>query len=92
MAVGSPFLEHLFDDPLPPGTGMHVVYGTGAAPGSQAGPGDGTIGLASLSRAEALAEATSVSVFEDLLHGDIALSPEVHETIAGILDTATPPP
>jgi pimeloyl-ACP methyl ester carboxylesterase len=70
-----PFLEHLFDEPLPGGTQLHVLYGTAGDSSAIPGPDDGSISLESASRPEALQEATSVTVFEKSGHMTILTDP-----------------
>jgi pimeloyl-ACP methyl ester carboxylesterase len=76
MATGSPFIASLFDEPLPDGTELHIVYGTGGDNERFPGKNDGTIGEPSLAHPEALAEATSVSVFPEAIHSSMVLDPE----------------
>jgi len=64
LRPGSTFLLHLFDDPLPEGTHLHVLYGTAGETASIPGDDDGVVSHASLTREEALEEASSVTVFE----------------------------
>ncbi len=64
LKPGSTFLAHLFDDPLPDGTQLHVLYGTAGETASIPGEDDGVVSHASLTRHEALEEATSVTEFE----------------------------
>ncbi len=85
MATGSPFIGTLFDEPLPDGTELHIIYGTGGKNDRFPGKNDGTIGEPSLAHPEALAEATSVSVFPDAIHSSMVLDPEPLAVLDGIL-------
>lgn len=72
MRDGSHFLTRLYDDPLPDGTEFHSIYGLGGEPDEVLGEtNDRVLSEASMSRPEAMAEASSVSVFPDLSHIDI---------------------
>lgn len=83
VSDGSPFLAHLFDDPLPEGAEFHYVYGLGGKPDGKIGEvNDGILSGASLTRKEMLAEAKSVTLFEDADHGGIVRD---RRTVDGIV-------
>jgi pimeloyl-ACP methyl ester carboxylesterase len=70
----TPFITALFEDPLPKETAFHMIYGVGGDDDFLEGRDDGALPESSLGRKEAVAEARSVTVFEDLLHGNIIYS------------------
>jgi len=80
-----PFLGHLFDDPLPDGTEMHLFYGEGGGSKTIDGPNDGVISVASATREEALAEAASVAAFPDLDHRGVIRDPQPVARVVEIL-------
>jgi hypothetical protein len=86
MATGSSFIEQLFDEPLPGGTDLHIIYGTGGDNDRFPGKNDGTIGEPSLADPEALAEAASVSVFPEAIHSSMVLDPEPLVLLDSLLD------
>ncbi len=87
----APFMVHLFDDPLPEETEMHIIYGL-LDEGMERipGPDDGALAESSMARPEAVAEASSVTVIEDVGHGDVIEHPDtiarVNELLAGIVE------
>lgn len=70
----SEFIAELFVDPLPEETGFHMIYGVGGNDDFLAGRDDGALPEASLGRREAVKEAKSVTIFEDLVHFNIIYS------------------
>jgi hypothetical protein len=70
----TPFIDHLFDNPLPKETAFHIIYSVGGEDDFLEGRDDGALPESSLGRPEAVAEAQSVTVFEDLLHSNIIYS------------------
>lgn len=72
MAVGSPFLGELYNDPLPTGTQFHMIYSINQNDRRRIpGEDDRILSKESLGRQEALDEADSVTVFPDVGHRDI---------------------
>ena len=83
----SPFIAHLFDDPLPEGTELHYIYGLGGEPDELIGEeNDGILSRASLERPELLREATTVTLFEELGHVEIIHRPKTVERIGALLE------
>ncbi len=92
VADGSAFLAHLYDDPLPSGTAFHYIYGLGGKPDKRLGEvNDGILSKASLTRPETMAEADSVTFFEDADHKGIIKDQRVMRHVAHLLSTVTPP-
>jgi hypothetical protein len=89
MKPGSTFLAHLFDAPLPEGTALHVLYGTRGDSRSIPGDDDTVVSLVSVTRAEALAEASSVAVFDDANHMEILSHPGPVNRVLEILGGVT---
>ncbi len=88
LKPGSTFLAHLFDDPLPTGTQLHVLYGTAGETTSIPGDDDGVVSHGSLTRSEALEEASSVTVFELSDHIGMVVDKGPLSRVLEILDTA----
>jgi len=86
---GSEFITRLFDDPLPTKTAVHMIYGLGGDDEFLPGPDDGMLGEQTMARAEARAEAASVTVVPDATHtsiiSDDAAICKVTELLAGVL-------
>lgn len=76
MSPDAPFIAHLFDDPLPGDTQLHVIYGLASASGDAPGETDGVVTVQSLTRAEALDEATTVDVFAESNHVGLLTDPD----------------
>jgi pimeloyl-ACP methyl ester carboxylesterase len=86
MRDGSHFLTRLYDDPLPPGTEFHSIYGLGGEPDDVLGEqNDRVLSEASMSRPEATAEASSVTVYPDLTHVGIIRDPRTIDKIGQLL-------
>jgi len=83
LAVGSGFLETLFDTPLPPGVAHHLVFGYGGSAAALA-PGDGTVTLESQLRMEAQREASSQRGFA-ASHMGVLESPELIRYLGEVL-------
>lgn len=92
IADGSRFLDHLFDEPLPAPTKLHVIYGlTDRDRPSVPGYDDRILSERSLTREEALNEAASVTEVSDTNHLDIIEEPGVITLINQLLDEIHPP-
>jgi hypothetical protein len=98
ILADSPFIEQLFDDPLPEETSLHIVYGlleddSDVIPG----PDDGALSEQSLARPEAVAEARSVTVIPGVGHGKIIEDARTIAIVDKLLDevwnaSLVPPP
>jgi len=88
LKIGSAFLEHLFDKPLPGETAFHLMYGTKGDSDRLPGPDDGVVTVRSATRKEAMAEAASVFACPTCTHRGIKQDKEPLEKIMGILDEA----
>lgn len=82
----SEYLDGLFDDPLPPETAFHMIYGLGGDDDFIPGRDDGSLSEDSLARPEAVTEARSVTVIEDADHQNIVAHPRTLERIREILE------
>jgi len=76
IALGSKFLDHLYDDPLPQETAFHLIYAL--SEGKEAVPGydDGIVSMQSATRKEAEAESATVSQIMACEHGQLLLKKE----------------
>lgn len=93
IEADSPFVEDLFEDPLPEETSMHIIYGVLEEGLDRIpGPDDGALSEESLARPEAVAEAHSVTVLDGVEHGDIISHPRTLETVNALLDGTHPIP
>jgi pimeloyl-ACP methyl ester carboxylesterase len=88
LKIGSDFLAHLFDKPLPEETAFHLMVGTKGDSDRLPGPDDGTVTVKSATRKEAMAEAASVYVCPTCTHRGIRQDPEPLEKIMDILSDA----
>jgi hypothetical protein len=86
MTPDSDFLQHLFDNPLPPGCGFHMLYSTAGGTWTIPGPDDGVISLKSATRKEAVQEADSVTAFPCCGHRQMVTSKEPLEKLNAILE------
>lgn len=84
LAPGSPFLDHLFDEPLPGDVEHHLLFSFRNESGLRRGSGDGVIPLASQLRPEAQAQATTLRGFDDD-HMSVLENPEVHRLVNELL-------
>jgi hypothetical protein len=75
----------IFDNPLPDGTELHINLGTGGTDDRFPGENDDVTGKPSLARAEAIAEATSVTQLDGAVHSGMVLDPEPLERFNEIL-------
>lgn len=85
MAVGSDFIETLFDRPLPFKTSFHIFYGLAGDNERIPGEDDGAISEESLTRKEAVVEAASVNDYQHVGHSDILLDQQVMDRINEVL-------
>jgi len=69
--AGAPFVRGMFRHPLPQETEFHMIYSFGGDDPKIPGRDDGVLHEASLARKEALAEAASVTVFDQPDHQTI---------------------
>jgi pimeloyl-ACP methyl ester carboxylesterase len=71
IALGSEFLDHLYDDPLPQETAFHLVYALSEVKEAVPGYDDGIVSMESATRKEAAAEAATVSQIMACDHGQL---------------------
>ena len=72
IADGSEFLAHLFDDPLPSETKLHLIYSVARNDRrSIEGADDRVLSVRSMTRPEAMDEASSVMVLDEVRHLDV---------------------
>lgn len=84
---GSPFLEHLFDDPLPETTAFHLIYSLDSRDRRRIpGDDDGVLGVSSLTRPQAMSEARSVTFVPEVHHLDIISHPRTMARIGALLE------
>jgi hypothetical protein len=83
----TPFINALFDDPMPKETEFHMMYGVGGNDDFLEGRDDGALPESSLGRKEAVAEADSVTIFEDLVHADIIYADKTMAKVNELLGT-----
>ena len=88
MKIGSAFLVHLFDKPLPVETDFHLLFGRKGDSDRLPGPDDGVVTVKSATRKEATAEAASVHACPTCTHRGIKQDKEPLERIMDILDDA----
>jgi pimeloyl-ACP methyl ester carboxylesterase len=71
IGLGSDFLDHLFDDPLPPETAFHLIYAVSEGKPAVPGVDDGIVSVASATRPQAVDEADTVSEIRACYHGTL---------------------
>lgn len=81
------YIQNLFDTPFPDDLEFHIIYGLGGDDEDIPGPDDGTLTERSLARPEAVEQADSVTVFQDLSHKTIITDKQtidlVNEKLSG---------
>ena len=87
LTPGSPFLAHLFDEPLPGDVEHHLLFSFRNESRLRPGSGDGVVLLASQLRQEAQAQATTLRGFDDD-HMRVLENPAVHQLVNELLGTA----
>jgi hypothetical protein len=90
MKPGSDFLAHLFDEPLPPSTEMHVLCGSGGNTKWLYGDDDSVVEVEALLTPEVLEEAATVMHYDYLAHFDMVSHPEPLARINDLLEDAFP--
>jgi len=71
IAFGSTFLDHLFDEALPPETDFHLIYAVSEGKAAVPGVDDGIVSVASATRPQAVDEADTVSEIRACYHGTL---------------------
>ena len=71
IAFGSAFLDHLYDEALPPETAFHLIYAVTEGKAAVPGVDDGVVSVASATRPQAVDEADTVSEIRACHHATL---------------------